>query len=114
MLKVGIDDCEASAKQIANKAASGDIKSIKLLMHILDGIQEPEPVGPEGHPDHILSAREILTKKTEDILEERGMTVLIQRISFRVVIDMERQWLRLKASLDLVLERLRQASPHAV
>jgi hypothetical protein len=63
---------QASAKQIANKAASGDIKSIKLLMHILGGIQEPEPVRPEGHPDHIQSAREILAKKIQDIVERTG------------------------------------------
>jgi hypothetical protein len=60
---------EALAKQIANKGASGDLKSIKLLLQIVDGIQEPEPVRPEGHPDHILSAREILKKKIEDIVE---------------------------------------------
>jgi hypothetical protein len=60
---------EALAKQIANKGAGGDLKSIKLLLQIVDGIHEPEPVKSGGNPEHILSAREILTKRIQDMLE---------------------------------------------
>jgi hypothetical protein len=55
-----------SLKRIANKGASGDVKSIKLLIQIF---QEPEPVRSDGNPEHIISARELLAKRSHDILE---------------------------------------------
>jgi Family of unknown function (DUF5681) len=63
---------DALAKQIANKAASGDIRSIKLVVDIVGGIVEAEPIKSEGNPEHLLSAREILQKRIQDIVERMG------------------------------------------
>jgi hypothetical protein len=63
---------EALAKQMANKAASGDLKSIKLLLQIVDRIHEPDPVaGAETGNHQNFSARELLIRKIE-LIRERG------------------------------------------
>jgi hypothetical protein len=67
---------EALAKQVANKGASGDLKSIKFLFEILAGI-EPEPVATSqtGHHQNI-SAREVLMQRIALIRERADETEL--------------------------------------
>jgi hypothetical protein len=68
---------EALAKQVANKGASGDLKSIKFLFEILDGIVEPEPAATSqtGHHQNI-SARELLMQRIALIRERADETEL--------------------------------------
>jgi hypothetical protein len=61
---------EALAKQVANKGATGDLKSIKLLFEILEGLDDRERVTRSEAAHHGYStARERLTKKLDQIRE---------------------------------------------
>jgi hypothetical protein len=59
---------EALAKQVANKGATGDLKSIKLLFEILEGLDHTERAtrSAAACPENS-GAREIISKKLEQM-----------------------------------------------
>ena len=63
---------EALAKQVANKGATGDLKSIKLLFEILEGLDHTERAtrSAAAYPENA-SAREIISKRLEQIAARR-------------------------------------------
>src|SRR4051794_33914433 len=61
---------EALAKQVANKGATGDLKSIKLLFEILEGLDDRERVtrSEDAHQPNS-TARERINKKLDQMRE---------------------------------------------
>ena len=69
----------ALAKQVANKGATGDLKSIKLLFEILEGLDDRERVTRSEAVHHGNStAKERLMKKLDQMRErmDAGQTLL--------------------------------------
>jgi hypothetical protein len=61
---------EALAKQVANKGATGDLKSIKLLFEILEGLDDRERVTrSEAAHQGNSTARERIMKKLDQMRE---------------------------------------------
>jgi Family of unknown function (DUF5681) len=58
---------EALAKQVANKGATGDLKSIKLLFEILEGLDDHERVARSeaAHHQHSTASKRINKKLDE-------------------------------------------------
>jgi hypothetical protein len=63
---------EALAKQVANKGATGDLKSIKLLFEILEGLDHTERAtrSAAAYPENS-GAREIISKRLEQMAARR-------------------------------------------
>jgi hypothetical protein len=69
-----ITKCEALAKQVANKGAGGDLKSIKFLFEILDGVDELERVARSEATHHQnSSSQDRIIRKLDQMRQRMDM-----------------------------------------